>query len=138
MGLQLAIIKDDDMTEYVVQAAQEAGFVSENIHIAKNQQEAFALIQQMVPDIAVVNQHLTDDGRLDDGIEVIRTLHDRHRRCIIICLTSCGTPALGQQAQRAGARDYVDASLPYVNWYELLREKLVLWQGVVMGRHTRS
>lgn len=127
----LAIIKDNGSTKHVVRCAQETGFAPENIHIAQSAGEALALIQRIIPDIAVVDPHLTDNERLEDGIEVIKTLRGLHRQCIIICLTMRGTPELGIRAMLAGANDHIDVSWAYINWYELLKQKLDLWKGVI-------
>jgi len=136
MPLTLAIIKDDD-PKNLVRCAREAGFAEKDMHVAQDQRSALDLIRTLIPDIAIVDPHLTENERLEDGIDVIRTLRNMRRQCIIICLTSCGTPALGARALSAGANDHIDMSWPSINWYELLREKLVLWQGVVMRKNTQ-
>lgn len=132
--MKLAIIKDDDAIRYVVDLARDAGFAPEDTLTARNQTEAMALIERLIPDIAVVDPHLSDDERLEDGIEVIDALRQRSETCIIICLTGSGTTNLGVRALKAGAQDHVDMSWPHVNWCVLLREKLKIWKAVSLSR----
>ena len=114
--MKLAVIKDDDAIEHVVELAREAGYAPEDILTARNRSEAMALIEQLIPDIAVVDPHLTNDEQLEDGIEVFGTLRQKSKICIIICLTGDGTISLGVRALKAGAQDHIDMSWPRVNW----------------------
>jgi len=132
--MKLAVIKDDDAIEHVVELAREAGYAPEDILTARNRSEAMALIEQLIPDIAVVDPHLTNDEQLEDGIEVIGTLRQKSKICIIICLTGGGTISLGVRALKAGAQDHIDMSWPRVNWCVLLREKLKIWKAVSLRR----
>ncbi|MDD4287103.1 MAG: response regulator [Candidatus Peribacteraceae bacterium] len=134
----LAIIKDNGAATEVARIAREAGVAPEDIFVARTKADALALIQKLIPDFAVVDPHLTEDERLEDGIEIIKTLRGLSRQCIIICLTMQGTPELGIRALLVGANDHIDVSWAYINWHELLRQKLDLWKGVIASRHTRQ
>jgi len=133
--MKLAVIKDNGTTEEVVRLAQDAGFAADDILVARSQEEALSLLEKLIPDIAVVDPHLTPHNeRLEDGIDVIRTLRGKSKECIIICFTMGSNTELGVRALQAGAQDYIDASWPRVNWCALLREKLILWRDVALGR----
>lgn len=124
------------MMKHIVRLGTEVGFAETEIDEAWTAEEALAKIREAIPDIAVVDPHLTEDERLEDGIEVIGRLRAVSRDCIIVCLTACGTTdnAMGIRALRAGANDFIDMSWPGVNWYQLLLEKLKIWKGVLERR----
>ncbi|MDD4627869.1 MAG: response regulator [Candidatus Peribacteraceae bacterium] len=133
--MKLAVIKDNGTTKEVVRLAQDAGFAAEDILVARSREEALTLLEKLIPDVAVIDPHLTPHNeRLEDGIDVIRTLRGKSKECIIICFTMGSNTELGVRALQAGAQDYIDASWPRVNWCSLLRERLNMWRGVALER----
>lgn len=136
--MKLVIIKDNGMTEHVADIAKEAGIAPEDILIARDRAEALALIAKVLPDIAVVDPHLTKNERLEDGLGVIQALRKASRTCIILCLTTRGSTDLGVRAYESGADDYIDLDRSYVNGWEDLRARLKIARGVVMAREAQE
>ncbi len=131
--MKLLIAKDDEGVHLVERFAQEAGFQPANITVARTAKAALDALTITVPDMAIVDPHLTERMDLEDGIEVIAAITELHRGCVVICLTSRGSIPMGQRALRRGARDYVDCDIPYVNWCSYLKQRLDLWRGVLIA-----
>jgi CheY-like chemotaxis protein len=147
MGLKIAIVKDNSFTESVVWAARDLQFPPEDIRVARNKGWALTLIREAIPDIAIVDPHLTEDLRLEDGIEVIEVIRaieaqqKAARACYIILLTGDSPPpddnGLKDRALAAGANAYLSTK-ERGNWLANLRRKIeeaihVIQQRAVQG-----
>ncbi|MBU2213708.1 response regulator [Patescibacteria group bacterium] len=125
--------------KHVARAAEDVGFSSDSITIAQSASAARGLIQQCAagsiapPEIAICDPHLTPgQDRLEDGFDVMEELKEMAPGCTVIVLTCRGDTknTLGARGITRGAKDYVDMSWAYVNWYEFLKQRLELWKGV--------
>jgi len=138
MAPTLAIIKDNGAAQDAAHYAVEAGFRPEDISIAQDEPSAMAFLEQCIPDIAIVDPHLTHNERLEDGIRVIAAIRARSRDCIIICLTTSGSTELGVRAYTQGANDYIDLDRSYVSGWADLRERLRIALGVLRTTQKNS
>jgi DNA-binding response OmpR family regulator len=134
--MELFVIKDNGMTQRVVELAQEAGFSPEEISVAQDEQSAMKLMKRKKPDIVVVDPHLTRNELNEDGVRVIAVLRQEFRDCVIICLTTRGSTKLGIRARMQGANDYIDLERSYVNGWEDLRERLKIERGILELRQS--
>ncbi|MFA6039162.1 MAG: response regulator [Candidatus Peribacteraceae bacterium] len=129
--MKLLIAKDDEGVRSVESIAQDAGIQPADITVARTAEAALDALAVAVPDMAIVDPHLTERMDLEDGIALIGAITQRNHECIVICLTGSGSITLGCRAIQRGARDYIDCDLPHVNWCSYLRQKVELWRGVL-------
>jgi len=129
--MELLVARDDESgREMTVKIARMVGFKPEDIFPAETEEKSLAIICTRKPLIAVIDPHLSCDDRLEDGLHVIQAAVEMNRYCLAICFTLDGSMDLGIRAIHAGACDYIDASMAYVNWVEYLKHKLHLWKEV--------
>ncbi|MDD4318771.1 MAG: response regulator [Candidatus Peribacteraceae bacterium] len=137
--MEILIVRDDsEGRQSIIDIALDAGFLSENIRATASEAESLAIMRSFVPDMAVVDPHLTKDERFENGLNVIRKALQFNRQCIALCVTLRGERELGVRAFQAGAKDYVDLSWPRINGWELLRQKLQVWKGVLESREVQG
>jgi DNA-binding response OmpR family regulator len=132
MAKLLVVDDDDKQRRRIVRAARDAGFDVHEIIEAVSLEDAREKGEGERVDFAVVDIVLTAPPE-KVGLCLIGELRLRHPRCKIIGLTSKGGTEFGIEAMNAGADDFVSMKWDLVNWYELLKQRLIMWRAVVEG-----
>ena len=127
---KLFIIDDNESrVNEILEDVERVGFTKGEVRIADNEKDAMELIASDVPDIAIVDVNLTAQLQ-KEGLRVIQALSDKHRGCLIICITSQGNIQLGADAIDSGASDFIDQEWAYINGYELIKQKLAIYKNL--------
>ena len=101
MNRKLLILDDDNaLRRMLVRAMEQREFT---VMAAAGVKEALSLIQQQLPDYAVLDLKLEDGN----GLDVVRHLQSVNPACRIIILTGFGNIATAVAAVKAGALDYL-------------------------------
>ena len=101
MNRKLLILDDDNaLRRMLVRAMEQCEFT---VMAAAGVKEALSLIQQQLPDYAVLDLKLEDGN----GLDVVRHLQSVNPACRIIILTGFGNIATAVAAVKAGALDYL-------------------------------
>jgi len=125
---KLFIIDDNaDRVNEILEDAREIGFTKDEVRVTDNEKDAMVLIASEVPDIAIVDANLTAQLQ-KEGLRVIQTISDKHRDCLILCVTSRGDVQLGAEAIVSGASDFIDQEWSYINGFELIKRKLAIFK----------
>ncbi len=134
---KLLVVDDDEFQfEEITRAAGESGI--HDVRWADSEAEAYRLIESEEFLLAVVDIMLSRPAELCEGLRIIERIRSSQPNCRIIALTTRGRNDVGIQALRAGADDFVCGEWSYINWSELLRQRLDLWRGVVRSRPDRT
>jgi DNA-binding response OmpR family regulator len=131
------LVVDDDQFQFdeIAHVAGESGI--RDVRWASSEAEAYAQIGTEQFLLAVVDIMLSRPDELREGLRIIDRIRTEQPNCRIIALTTRGRNDVGIQALRAGADDFVCGDWRYINWTELLRQRLDLWRGVVRSRPER-
>lgn len=97
----ILLVDDDDVYRTrLARAFRDAGW---DVRDAATAREAMAAVEQSQPETAVVDLRLPDGS----GLDVVRSLKQRHPSCIIVVLTGYGSIATALDALRMGAVHYL-------------------------------
>lgn len=137
--VRLLVISDaPDQRRDVVNAASEAGFDRDQIQVVQSWDEAETALREPF-DLAVIDLGFEYWGRSKDaGIQLIRSLHDLQPDCVILALTSQRGAEFGLRAMEEGAREFIYTEWKYISWYELLVERLRLYDGFIERLRQRN
>ena len=120
----LIVDEDTRQRENVVRAAREMGLDTVE---AVSDEEAYKLIETTMFPLAVVDITVAD--RPED-LKVIEHLRYKQPTCRIIALTARAGQEFGIGALQAGADDVVATKWKYINWSNLLQQRMALWREV--------
>jgi DNA-binding NtrC family response regulator len=128
MGKRILIVDDLDRQRKVIyETAREAGFEDHSIVMAEDLESAEQLIKEDDYDVAVIDLSLTEGLDTREGLDVIRTLRSHHPGCWIIGLTTKGKDD-GPEVYNHGGNDFIYTNWAYINWKELLRNRLEIFR----------
>lgn len=142
MSIKLLIVDNEpEQLDKDWQAAKEAGFHEREIVSATSVADAEVKLMSETFDVAVVDLVLTEpelgSDDPEEGLGLIRLIHRYQPECKIVALTRKLDNEVGIRAMMAGAQDFVCSRWIYINWKELLVQRLQLWRGVVGGRNKK-
>lgn len=103
MRKKIVLIADDDevLCAQLVRALHDRGYHALGAHSLA---EAIAVLDQVTPDLAVLDLRLSQS---DSGLDVLRELRRRNFACKAIMLTGYGSIPSAVQATRLGIEDFV-------------------------------
>lgn len=127
---RLLIVDDEErQSDEIRMVANRIGF--RDVSHAESESKANKLINGGDRfSLAVVDIMLSHPPGQNEGFRVIEQLHKEQPECRIIALTRKGRNNVGVQALRRGASDFVCGDWEYINWIELLQQRLSLWRDV--------
>jgi DNA-binding NarL/FixJ family response regulator len=135
MNAKLLIVDDlPQQREKVKGAAKEAGFKEREIVCATSVAEGETKLRTETFEVAVVDldfkfwEPRSDEAA--DGLQFIQLIRRYQPECRIVALTTERDTDDGIRAMIAGAHDFVCSKWAYINWEELLVQKLRMWRGV--------
>ena len=97
------------------------------VDCAKDRREAERLLGRHVYACFVADLRIGEIGRVEEGLEVVSAVRDRHAGTRIVVLTAYGTPDVEAEARRRGA----DA---FLHKPKLLRDVASVVDRLVQGR----
>jgi DNA-binding response OmpR family regulator len=120
------LVVDDDREQRadVVRAISEMGLEAVE---APSEIDAYSLMEAYEFPLAVIDICLADQF---EGLKVIKRLRHQQPRCRIIALTTRAGNEIGIQALEAGSDDFVGTKWKYINWPNLLQQRMALWRDV--------
>jgi DNA-binding response OmpR family regulator len=128
MGKRILIVDNlDSQRRHIYMTAREAGFDDDSIVQAGDQESAEQLIKEDEYDVAVVDLNLTEGRDTREGLDVIKTLRSRQPGCWIIGLTTTLKDD-GPEVYSYGGNDFIYTGWAYINWMELLRNRLEIFR----------
>ena len=123
------LVVDNDQVQRadIVRAALEIGL--EPVE-AVTEEDVLRLIAGDDFPMAVIDIMPIDAVDMTDGLKVIRALHEKQRGCRIIALAARAGDDVATQALQAGADDCIATKWKFINWQNLLQQRLALWRTV--------
>jgi DNA-binding response OmpR family regulator len=108
-------------------AALRAGYTSDEIVEATDEESAYDAIAKHQFGVAVIDISLTPKQDTHEGLDVIKELRDRQLQCRIVGLTS-RFHELGAEVLDQGGDDFIFTEWDTIDYLALLEQKLAMWR----------
>ena len=118
----LVIDDEDDLRDDLRWSVEH---LADEVVEAASLDEALSCLGQGTLDLVVADLKLSADLP-DEGLRALEAAKRKDRDLPVIIVTAHGAPDKGVAALRSGAFDYIDRTLPQVEYLELLRHKAQL------------